>query len=395
MRRGTSFGRLSTPVDHRAVYLAGFGHHSASGATLDMACDTIASGDVRCGTRRVAGTSWPYYVLDLADGDWHARARQAVCAVGRDVRAGLAISDAEWAQAGFFFASSSFQIGALEQAAREERTDYSLQVGAAPPTVADFATDAASWLGIDTTPWCFATACTSSLSALDAAATLIRAGVLRRALVLGVELANDISLAGFSAMGLLSPAGCRPLDRERDGLVLGEAAGAVWLSDEPCGGTWGDWRLAGFEAALDSHSPTGPNPDGTVIAGAMSKALERAGLPAAAIELVKLQAAGSPAVDLAEAAALCRVFGERLPPLVSLKPYLGHTLGASGAVELSALIGCLARETVPATPGFSTIDPMIGLAPTTTVRTMQVRHLLFNLIGFGGSVVSLVLERAP
>jgi 3-oxoacyl-[acyl-carrier-protein] synthase-1 len=377
------------------VYLAGFGHHSASGATLDMACDTIAGGDVRCGTRRVAGTSWPYYALDLADGAWHARARQAVCAVGRDVRAGLAIDDAEWAQAGFFFASSSFQIGALEQAAREEHTGHSLQVSAAPLTVADFATDAARWLGIDTAPWCFATACTSSLSALDAAATLIRAGVLRHALVLGVELANDTSLAGFSAMGLLSPAGCRPLDRARDGLVLGEAAGAVWLSDEPCGGAWGDWRLAGFEAALDSHSPTGPNPDGTVIADAMSKALERAGLPAAAIELVKLQAAGSPAVDLAEAAALRRVFGECLPPLVSLKPYLGHTLGASGAVELSALIGCLARETVPATPGFSTIDPVIGFAPTATVRTMQVRHLLFNLIGFGGSVVSLVLERAP
>ena len=384
-----------TPVGRRAVYLTGFGHHSASGATLDMACDTIAGGNIRCGTRRVAGTSWPYYALDLADGAWHARARQAVCAVGRDVRAGLAIGDAEWAQAGFFFASSSFQIGALEQAAREERTDHSLQVGAAPLTVADFATDAARWLGIDTAPWCFATACTSSLSALDAAATLIRAGVLRRALVLGVELANDTSLAGFSAMGLLSPAGCRPLDRARDGLVLGEAASAVWLSDEPCGGAWGDWRLAGFEAALDSHSPTGPNPDGTVIADAMLKALECAGLPAAAIELVKLQAAGSPAVDLVEAVALRRVFGESLPPLVSLKPYLGHTLGASGAVELSALIGCLARETVPATPGFSTIDPVIGFAPTTTVRTMQVRHLLFNLIGFGGSVVSLVLERAP
>jgi 3-oxoacyl-[acyl-carrier-protein] synthase-1 len=416
MRQRTPVGRLCTPVGRRAVYLAGFGHHSASGATLDMACNTIAGGNVRCGTRRVAGTSWPYYALGLANGDWHARARQAVCAVGRDVRAGLAIDDAEWAQAGFFFASSSFQIGALEQAEREKRADHSRQVGTAPstvgcgaafpaatngsaeltlPTVADFATDAASWLGIDTTPWCFATACTSSLSALDAAATLIRAGVLRRALVLGVELANDTSLAGFSAMGLLSPAGCRPLDRARDGLVLGEAASAVWLSDEPCGGRWGDWRLAGFEAALDSHSPTGPNPDGTVIADAMSKALECAGLPAAAIELVKLQAAGSPAVDLVEAVALRRVFGERLPPLVSLKPYLGHTLGASGTAELSALIGCLARETVPATPGFSTIDPGIGFAPTTTVRTMQVRHLLFNLIGFGGSVVSLVLERAP
>lgn len=374
----------------RSVYLAGFGHYSAAGSTLDAACDAIVAGEVRCTSRSVAGKTLPFYALAEADAasaaDWDSRAREIVCSVGREVRAGCGISDAEWSQAGLFFASSSFQIGALEFAARHGSTEF--------PPAAELAAKAAHWLGITTSPWCFATACTSSLSALDAAATLIRAGVLRRALVLGVELPNLTSLAGFAALDLLSPTACRPLDRQRDGLVLGEAVAAVWLTDEPCGGRWGDWRVAGIDAALDSHSATGPNPDGVPIAEVMARALRNAGLSAADIDLVKLQAAGSPGVDHAEGAALRRVFGEHPPTLLSLKSFFGHTLGASGAVELSALAACLARDTVPATAGFSTIDPGIGLAPTTGVLNAHVRRVLFNLIGFGGSVVSLVIEQA-
>ena len=372
----------------RSVYLAGFGHCSASGATLGAACDTIIAGDIRCASRSVAGQTLPFYALaDAASlSDWDLRAREIICGVGREVRAGCSISDSEWSQAGLFFASSSFQIGALEFAARVGRAEF--------PPAAEFAVKAADWLGIATSPWCFATACTSSLSALDAAATLIRAGVLRRALVLGVELPNITSLAGFAALNLLSPAASRPLDRQRDGLVLGEAVAAIWLTDEPCNGHWGDWRVAGIDAALDSNSATGPNPDGVLIADVMTRALRNAGLSAVDIDLVKLQAAGSPAVDLAEGIALRRVFGERPPALLSLKSYFGHTLGASGAVELSALAACLARDTVPATAGFSAIDPDVGLAPTTVVRNARVRRVLFNLIGFGGSVVSLVIEQA-
>ena len=374
----------------RSVYLAGFGHYSAACTTLDAACDAILAGEVGCASRHVAGKTLPFFAFAEADAasaaDWDLRARDIVCSVGNEVRAGCDISDAEWSQAGLFFASSSFQIGALEFCAREARTEF--------PPAAEFAAKAARWLGIATAPWCFATACTSSLSALDAAATLIRAGVLRRALVLGVELPNLTSLAGFTALNLLSPVACRPLDRLRDGLVLGEAVAAVWLSDEPGNGRWGDWRVAGIDAALDSHSATGPNPDGMLIAGVMARALHNAGLCAADIDLVKLQAAGSPAVDLAEGVALRRVFGERPPALLSLKSYFGHTLGASGAVELSALAACLARGRVPATAGFSTIDPDIGLAPTAAVRDTAIGRVLFNLLGFGGSVVSLVIEQA-
>lgn len=370
---------------NRAVYLSGFAHRSASGSTLATAAAAIVAGQVRCGQRNVAGQNWPYYRLGLPEVDWYGRAEQVVRALGRELRADLAIADADWATAGFFFASSSFQIGAVEQAAR--RGDF------ARPQAADFAKDVAQWLGIESGPWCFDTACTSSLSALDAAATLIRSGVLRHALLLGTELANDTSLAGFAALQLLSPHACRPLDCRRDGLVLGEAVAAIWMGDERTAGAWGAWRLAGLDAALDSHSPTGPNPDGKVIAAAMAKAIERAGLRAQSIDVVKLQAGGSPAVDMAEVTALRLVFGDCMPPLVSLKPYFGHTLGASGAVELSALVACLARNAVPATPGYAASDAAIGLVSTTAILPMETRYVLFNAIGFGGSVVCMVLER--
>jgi 3-oxoacyl-[acyl-carrier-protein] synthase-1 len=371
----------------RAVYLSGFGHQSAGGATMTAVADAICAGQSGCGTRNVAGQAWPYYAMETHDLDWSHRSEKVVRAVANEVRTGLAIADQEWQRAGLFIGSSCYQIGEIEQ--DQHRTGNKQR-----PLVADFSRQVAGWLGIDTQPWCFATACTSSLSALDAATTMIRSGQITHALVLGLELDNDTSVAGFAALNLLSGSGCRPLDVTRDGLVLGEAVGALWLSAEPCQGAWDNWRVAGLSAALDHYSATGPNPDGSVIARTMSQALKQAQREPTEIELIKLHAAGSPSIDAIEAKALRDVFGEKLPPLVSFKAYLGHTLGASGAVELSALVACLHRGIIPTTAGFDSIDPAIGMMPTTTTLHVHVGTVLFNMIGFGGSIVSLVLERA-
>jgi 3-oxoacyl-[acyl-carrier-protein] synthase-1 len=117
------------------------------------------------------------------------------------------------------------------------------------------------------------------------------------------------------------------------------------------------WRIAGLRTGLDGFSTTGPNPDGSRIADVTVDCLKEAKLKAADIELIKLQAAGSPGTDLAEANALRTVFGQQMPPLISLKPGLGHTLGASGLAELSALLACLDADKIPATAGFSKVDP--------------------------------------
>ncbi|WP_412480150.1 beta-ketoacyl synthase N-terminal-like domain-containing protein [Azonexus sp. IMCC34839] len=357
----------------RPVHLAANALVSARGLSVVEATVAILAGETACAQRRLGERTFPYFALPFAENDWLKRAEQA-CAALRAQLSGLA------AETPLFVASSSFQMGLFEQ----QRQYFDL-----PRACASFADELANWLGLSGSRTCFSNACVSGFSALDAAATLIAAGIIDDALVLGVELANASTLAGFASMELLSPDVCRPFDRQRNGLVLGEALAAVHLTAQP-----GAWRIAGLSVGLDAYSTTGPDPQGGPIAAAAVHCLKTAKTEPADIQLIKLQAAGSPGTDLAEANALRQVFGDALPPLVSLKPYLGHTLGASGIAELSALLACLDAGFIPGTPGFSEIDPDIGLSPTLSVEPRHIDRLLLNLIGFGGGLANLVVERA-
>jgi 3-oxoacyl-[acyl-carrier-protein] synthase-1 len=202
-----------------------------------------------------------------------------------------------------------------------------------------------------------------------------------------VEFYNRLTVAGFAGLELLSATAARPCDRERDGLVLGEALGAVLVSSVPA-----PWRIAALATGMDSASVTGPAPDGTAIANAMRAALAGAHWERAAVDLIKLQSGGGRLADSAEGNAVREVFAP-VPRTVSLKGALGHTLGASGPAELALLLASLARGRVPATWGFAKRDDKLGLAPSGG-DARSVRRVLFNLSGFGGSVMCLALEKA-
>ncbi len=357
----------------RPIHLAAHALVSARGLSAGEAAGSIRAGETICAQRALGERIFPYFALPFAENDWLKRAEQA-CGALRVQLPGLA------ADTPLFIASSSFQMGLFEQQGRP----FDL-----PRACASFAGQLANWLGLSGPRQCFSNACVSGFSALDAASTLIAAGIIDEALVLGVELANASTLAGFASMELLSPDGCRPFDRQRNGLVLGEAVAAIHLTART-----GAWRISGLSAGLDAYSTTGPDPAGGPIAAAAVHCLKTAKTEPSDIQLVKLQAAGSPGTDLAEANALRQVFGDALPPLVSLKPYLGHTLGASGLAELSALLACLDAGFVPGTPGFADIDPEIGLSPTRSTENRRIDRLLLNLIGFGGGLANLIVERA-
>ncbi len=368
-----------------AVYLCAAAQVSAAGLTLCAAADTILQAKSACARRSVAGDDWPYFAMAWPERDPARRGEQILRHVAAELRASLPYPACAGNEAGLFIGSSSFQAGALEPQWRAGRQTR--------PPVSDFAWTIAQCFGVESVPWCFSSACTSSLAALAAATTLIEAGQLRHALVLGVELANDTSLAGFAALELLSATSCRPLDAQRSGMVLGEGVGALCLSREPPRTEGPVWRVAGWDIAVDGHSPTGPRRDGLALAAVMERALTRAGRAAQEIEIVKLHAAGSRDADAAEAAALRRVFNGAPPALVSLKSYLGHTLGASAALETAVLLACLARNRVPATAGFQSPDPELELRPTVAATPCAARRLLLDFIGFGGSLGALVLER--
>ncbi len=134
-----------------------------------------------------------------------------------------------------------------------------------------------------------------------------------------------------------------------------------------------------------------PAPDGKIIAGTMRAALAKAQWTSRAVDLIKLQAGGSPPGDLAEARAIRELFAPP-PRTFSLKGAIGHTLGASGPAELALTLASLERGRIPATWGFAAPDEELGLAPSGG-DAKGVSRVLLNLSGFGGNVMSLALER--
>jgi 3-oxoacyl-[acyl-carrier-protein] synthase-1 len=356
----------------RPVFITKSALLCARGDSPGAVASALWNGEFSASERKLGERTFPYFALPLNEADWMVRAEQAI----RQIAGQLGPLPPETP---LFVASSSFQIGHFEQLG----APFDL-----PVANAAFSLNIGEWMSLNGARYSFSNACTSGFSALDAARSLIATGLIDDAIVLGVELANDSTLAGFAAMELLSRTAGRPFDALRDGLVLGEAVAAVHLSAKPA-----TWRIAGLRTGLDGYSTTGPNPDGSRIADVAVDCLKEANLKAADIELIKLQAAGSPGTDLAEANALRSVFGQRMPPLLSLKPGLGHTLGASGMAELATLLACLDADKIPATAGFSKVDPEIALFPMVERSTEHIEHALLNLIGFGGGLASLIVER--
>ncbi|MDT8317174.1 MAG: beta-ketoacyl synthase N-terminal-like domain-containing protein [bacterium] len=241
------------------------------------------------------------------------------------------------------------------------------------------------------------TACTSGANALVAAERMIRLGEVRRAIVVGVELLNSLTISGFNSLMLLSPGGCRPFDAERDGIHLGEAIGAVILERAETGKPHTDEGkkglfLCGLSSICDTHNVISLNPDGSSLLRVMKGALLAAGVSAGEIKGIKAHGIGSKDNDSAEAKAMKMLFKGEAPPFTSLKGYLGHTLAASALVETIAFFQCVEKGFLPAASGFSTEDPEIGRSPIEKQLPSIKGYFLLNYLGFGGSNTSMVLK---
>ncbi|WP_019656055.1 beta-ketoacyl synthase N-terminal-like domain-containing protein [Variovorax atrisoli] len=349
------------------VHLAGIGLACALGDDLRSSIESLRRGGVPpTSVAGADGIAWPVHLLEARGGDWTQRLRDTV----REVAA----QTGDWAErtAPLFVASSSLDIGFMEHEQQEKRLGGDLQ---------DFACIVAESLDWKGPVFTVSTACTSALNALLAAADLIRAGETDEALVIGAEMGNRFTVAGFGAMQLLSPDGARPFGQGRNGLVLGEAVAALRLGSRPA-----RWQLAGGANVVDGRNPSGT--EASAVHAMCRGALAQGGLHPEDIDLIKVQAAGSPVNDAIEAEALKQVF-EPLPPLVSLKPSLGHTLGASGAAELALLIGCIEGGAWPSVD--YPLDASLGIA-LCEEAPRRLRNVLLNFAGFGGGHASLVLK---
>ena len=240
------------------------------------------------------------------------------------------------------------------------------------------------------------TACSAGAMAIAAAAELILAGEADLMLAGGSDSLCRLTLNGFGSLLLLDPSGCRPFDVRRAGISLGEGAAMLVLEAEETARARGARilaRLTGWGASCDAWHATAPHPEGRGAFAAMQKALERAGLQPADIDFVCAHGTGTPDNDAMEAKALRRFWGDRLPPVASLKRFFGHTLAASGAIKAVVCVQALLEQHIPANPGFEQPDPALGLEPVRQFQPCNLSHLLSNSFGFGGNNVVLVLSK--
>jgi 3-oxoacyl-[acyl-carrier-protein] synthase-1 len=285
--------------------------------------------------------------------------------------------------------SSSFDISTSERLYREELARGPGALPLRSSSIGNLAEAVRSRFGFNGEDFSFNTACTASANGLWYAARLVRAGEVDHALVLGVELINDITALGFLGLGLLSRSRMRPFDSRRDGIVLGEACAALVLGR----GDRDVFHWKGGANLCDTSSMVAAATDGSTVAAVMQRALDDASLPPEAIAAVKAHGTASPSNDDAEAAGLVQAF-DPVPPVCALKPFIGHTLGASGLAELILFCRALEEGFLVSTPGIGESSGVSGVRLNATEQSLTRGCFLLNSFGFGGNNTSLVVGRS-
>lgn len=237
------------------------------------------------------------------------------------------------------------------------------------------------------------TACSSAANAIILGARMIRHGMLDAAIVGGTDALCRFTLNGFNSLMILDNEHCRPFDRSRAGLNLGEGAGYLVLQKEPQPSRLPYCMLTGYGNANDAYHQTASSPEGEGAYLCMKKALEVAGLNTTDISYINVHGTGTLNNDKSEGVAIKRLFAQKVPPFSSVKPFIGHTLGASEGIEavLSAL--SVNKGYIYPNLNFTEIDKEIGLKPETKWQEdLHLKHVLSNSFGFGGNNSTLIFS---
>ena len=243
-------------------------------------------------------------------------------------------------------------------------------------------------LGVAGPTLTISTACSSSAKVFASATRLLEAGWCDAVVVGGVDSLCNTTLYGFNSLELVSDEPCRPADRDRKGISIGEGAGFALLERSPPAD--GCPALLGYGESADAYHMSSPHPQGLGAAAAMTQCLQRAALGPDAVDFTVLHGTATRTNDSAEDHALASVLGTD-SPCASIKGWIGHTLGAAGI--MNALIACICLEEgfTPASLNTRAVDPDFKGRVMLNPESRSLRTLLSNAFGFGGSNASLLL----
>ncbi|HMO61289.1 MAG TPA: beta-ketoacyl-ACP synthase II [Ferruginibacter sp.] len=251
-------------------------------------------------------------------------------------------------------------------------------------------------------------ACASSTNAIIDAFDTIRLGKADIVITGGSEaVVSAAGVGGFNAMKALSErnddpkSASRPFDKDRDGFVMGEGAGAFVIESFEHALARGAkiyCEIAGGGATADAHHITAPHPEGLGAQNVMKAALKDAGMQPEDIDYINVHGTSTPLGDIAETKAILNVFGEHAYKLniSSTKSMTGHCLGAAGALEALACIMAVTKDIVPPTINHFTDDPELDPKLNFTFNQSQRRTVnaaLSNTFGFGGHNASVIVKK--
>lgn len=392
-------------MTHKAIPITGLGCLCAAGGSVAEVSETLFSRQRRVRHRSVGAHRCPVFQLapkDAPSGYFEGRECER-CGRLAAAAAGEALAYAGLTEEARADRTIGVCIGTTVGSAMNNEAFYRLFREGKMPSIEPIrcylrsnpASMVARALGLTGPCQSIANACSSGSVAIGHAAAWIKAGICDAAVAGGADMLCNVIHAGFHSLLITDSEPCRPFDRHRQGLNLGEGAGVVVLESELSlqkrGGTL-QARLCGYGNANDAYHISAPEPTGRGLKRAIDLALAEAELGYCDIDFINAHGTGTLENDRVEG----RLFPELFPgvPFGSTKGFTGHTLGAAGGIEAVITIVCLQRKRVVANIGFEEPDPEFPGRPVVEDTATRGRYGLSDSVAFGGNNAALVFQGA-
>ncbi|MDM1556614.1 beta-ketoacyl synthase N-terminal-like domain-containing protein [Chryseobacterium indologenes] len=250
----------------------------------------------------------------------------------------------------------------------------------------------ADFFGFKTQPIVVSNACVSGVMAIAVAKNMIQAGKYRDAFVIAGDEISEFVISGFNSFQAIGSEPCRPYDKNRNGINIGEAAAATYITSEPAEKEKFRFKVLGDSAINDANHISGPSRTGDGLYGSIKNAMMEAKVSAEQIDFISAHGTATLYNDEMESIAFSRMELQNIP-LNSMKGYYGHCLGASGLLEsIISMEGALQNILIPS----KNFEEMGVTQPLNIIKENQpanIRYILKTASGFGGCNAAIVLEK--
>lgn len=243
-----------------------------------------------------------------------------------------------------------------------------------------------------TKPIVVSNACVSGVMAIAVAKNMIQAGKYTDAFVIAGDELSEFVISGFNSFQAIGSGPCKPYDKNRNGINIGEAAAAVYITSAPSENEKFRFKILGNSAINDANHISGPSRTGDGLYGSICNAMNEAGVSSEQIDFISAHGTATLYNDEMEAIAFNRMKLQNVP-LNSMKGYYGHCLGASGLLESIISMESALQGTLIPSKNFEEMGVSQPLNIIEENQSASIRYILKTASGFGGCNAAIVLEK--